>query len=183
MCPKFSAAFHGNGEVMATSTLRKFNMDNSETGCCPRFDPTGWDNEELDFFDRLFVRATTMNFMHIPLNMASMMKKTWQQIQDAKAAPTDEYLVLSTDPSPWRGEHLFAVTKDVPNAEMVTLSGHYLIKVFEGRHRDAGKWAQEMQRFVSSKGQPLRKLYFFYTTCPKCAKHFGKNYVVAFAEV
>jgi len=25
--------------------------------------------------------------------------------------------------------------------------------------------------------------FFYYTTCPKCAKHYGKNYVVAFAEV
>jgi hypothetical protein len=66
---------------------------------------------------------------------------------------------------------------------MVTLTGHYLTKVFEGPYRDAGKWAQEMKRFVSSKGKHLRKLYFFYTTCPKCAKQFGKNYVVAFAEV
>jgi hypothetical protein len=26
-------------------------------------------------------------------------------------------------------------------------------------------------------------LYFFYMTCPKCAKHYGKNYVVAVAKV
>jgi hypothetical protein len=178
-----SKALHKKGEVMATSTIRKFNLDNSETGCCPRFDPTGWNNEEFEFHERPFVRSTTINFMHIPLNMASMMKKTWQKIQDAKAAPADEYLVLSTDPSPWQGEHYFAVTRDVPNADMVTLTGHYITKVFEGPYRDAGKWAQEMKRFVSSQGKQLQKLYFFYTTCPKCAKHFGKNYVVAFAEV
>ena len=35
----------------------------------------------------------------------------------------------------------------------------------------------------TSQGQQMRKLYFFYTTCPKCIKHYGKNYVVAFAEV
>jgi hypothetical protein len=29
----------------------------------------------------------------------------------------------------------------------------------------------------------LETLYFFYTTCPKCAKHYGKNYVVAVAKV
>ena len=168
---------------MAPNTLPKFNMDSSETGCCPRFDPTGWDNEELEFHERLFVRSTTANFLHIPLNMASMTKKTWKRIQEAEAAPTDEYLILSTDPSPWRGEHYFAVTKDVPNAEMVRLTGHYLTKVFEGPYRDAGKWVQEMQRFIPSKGKQLRKLYFFYTTCPKCAKHFGKNYVIAFGEV
>ena len=168
---------------MAATTLPKFNMENSQTGCCPRFDPTGWDGEEFEFRDRPFVRSRTINFMHIPLNMGSMIKKTFKKIQDAEAAPDDEYLILSTDPSPWRGEHYFAVTKDVPNAEMVTLSGHYLTKVFEGPYREAGKWARKMERFVDSTGKQLRKLYFFYTTCPKCAKHYGKNYVIAFAEV
>ena len=42
---------------------------------------------------------------------------------------------------------------------------------------------RETQEYVTAQGQQMRKLYFFYTTCPKCAKHYGKNYVVAFAEV
>ena len=40
-----------------------------------------------------------------------------------------------------------------------------------------------MVEYVQSQDKELRKLYFFYTTCPKCAKHYGKNYVVGFAEV
>ena len=125
---------------MTATTLPKFNMDNAETGCCPRFDPTGWDGGELELRDRPFLRATTRNFMHIPLNMGSMMKRTWKTIHDAGAAPADEYLVLSTDPSPWRGEHYFAVSKDVPGAEMTTLPGSYLMKVFEGPYREAGRF-------------------------------------------
>jgi hypothetical protein len=168
---------------MASGTLPKLNMDNSETGCCPRFEPTGWDGAEFEFQNKPFVRSTTINFMHMPLNMGSMITKTRRKIQNADAAPSDAYLLLSTDPSPWQGEHYFAVTKDVPGAEMVTLSGSYHAKVFEGPYRNAGRWAAAMQQFVSSTGQKLRKLYFFYTTCPRCAKHYGKNYVVAFAEV
>ncbi len=168
---------------MSTSTLPKYNMDNSETGCCPRFDPAGWDGAEFEFDERPFLRATTVSFMHIPLNMGSMMKRTCKTIEEARSAPTDEYLFMSTDPSPWRGEHYFAVSKNVPNAEMVTLSGKYLAKVFEGPYHHAGKWTKEMRQFVSSKEKQLQKLYFFYTTCPKCAKHYGKNYVIAIAEV
>jgi hypothetical protein len=26
-------------------------------------------------------------------------------------------------------------------------------------------------------------MYFFYTTCPKCAKKYGKNYVVILAQI
>jgi hypothetical protein len=112
-----------------------------------------------------------------------MIKNTWKMIENAEAAPTDEFLMLSTDPSPWRGEHYFAVTKDIAGADMVTMSGSFLTKVFEGPYKDAGKWAKEMVQVVNDAGKELKKLYFFYTTCPKCAKRFGKNYVVAFAEV
>ena len=168
---------------MVQTTLPKFKMDTTETGCCPRFDPAPWDEQEFRIEDRLFLLARTWNFLHIPLNMGSMMKKTWAKIQAAEAAPQDDFLVLSTDPSPWRGEHYFAVTKDVPDAEMVRLTGDFLVKVYEGPYHDAGKWVKDVQSRVVSAGKQLRKLYFFYTTCPKGAKHYGKNYVVAFAEI
>ena len=40
-----------------------------------------------------------------------------------------------------------------------------------------------MERFVAAKGKRLDTLYFFYTTCPKCAKAHRKNYVVGVARV
>jgi hypothetical protein len=40
-----------------------------------------------------------------------------------------------------------------------------------------------MKRFVKSKGKDAKKFYFFYTTCPACAKVYGKNYVVILAEI
>ena len=89
------------GSIMVQTTLPKFNMDTTETGCCPRFDPAPWDEQEFRIEDRLFLLARTWNFLHIPLNMGSMMKKTWAKIQAAEAASQDDFLVLSTDPSPW----------------------------------------------------------------------------------
>ena len=168
---------------MSHSTLPTFNMDRSETNCCPRFDPTGWDGEEFEFTERPFAKVTTVSFMHIPLNIGSVIRKTAATIEAAGATPTDEFLMLSHDPSPWRGEHYVSVTKDVPGLEMVKLSGTFLAKVFEGPFRDAGKWAKEMSEFVASQGKQIRKCYFFYTTCPRCAKHFGRNYVVGFAQI
>lgn len=168
---------------MSATKLPVMNMDRTETGCCPPFDPTGWDEQELEFDRRPFVRATSINFMHVPLNLGSIITRTWKEIEIAGAAPNDEFLMLSTDPSPWRGEHYFLVAKEVPGAEMAWLSGNYLTRVFEGPYRQAGKWAAEMGRYVESRGRQLNKLYFFYTTCPRCARRFGKNYVVAFAQI
>lgn len=35
----------------------------------------------------------------------------------------------------------------------------------------------------AGQGKKAKKYYFYYTSCPKCAKKFGHNYIVAFAEV
>jgi len=40
-----------------------------------------------------------------------------------------------------------------------------------------------MEKYVADKGKTLKKLYFSYTICPRCAKAYGKNYVVLFAQV
>jgi hypothetical protein len=66
---------------------------------------------------------------------------------------------------------------------MAEISGTFLTKVFEGPFRDAPRWIANMKRYVAAKNRTLERLYFGYTTCPKCAKAYGKNYVVMFAKV
>ena len=98
-------------------------------------------------------------------------------------ADTGGFLVLTQDDSPWHAEHLFAVDKDVPGADMVRLSGTFVTKVFEGPYAEAKTWCGEMARVVQHRGKHLDALYFFYTTCPRCAKAYGRNYVVGVARV
>lgn len=90
---------------------------------------------------------------------------------------------MSHDLSPWAVEHLFAVDTPVPGEEMVELTGDYLTAVFEGPYRNAPKWEMELAKMVGERGKRLKKTYFFYTTCPKCSKAYGKNYVVGVAQV
>jgi hypothetical protein len=65
----------------------------------------------------------------------------------------------------------------------VKFSGTFLTKVFEGPYRNAPKWHKQMQEFTASQGKPMKKMYFYYTACPKYAKIYGKNYVIAVAEI
>lgn len=167
---------------METNQTPKFDLSKNETGCCPRFDPTPWDRRDLHFVDKPFVKASTVSFFHIPLNMGSMFERTWAAIRSAHA-DTGEFLVLSHDDTAWHAEHLFAVSKEVPGAELVRLNGDYVTKVFEGPISDAKKWAAAMETVAIDKGKQLEKVYFFHTTCPRCAKHYGKNYVVGIARV
>ncbi len=161
----------------------KYDMSDNETGCCPRFHPEGWDEQELHFKDKLFVKATTLSLFHFPLTMGAVLPETFKALEDAQAADWDEFIVLSYDPSPWRGEHYITVTKEVPGQEMACLNGDYLTKVCEGPYRKAHVWCTDMEELAQLRGKRPGRIYFFYTTCPQCAKHYGKNYVVGVAEV
>jgi hypothetical protein len=168
---------------MQTNALPKYDQSVNTTGCCPRFNPEGWDGAELHFRDKPFVRAETLSAMHVPLNMGKVFARVQNHIEDAGAMDPDQYIVLSRDLSAFKGEHLFAVTADVPEEEMVTLSGNYITKVFEGPYSQAKDWYTELKALAAGRGKSDGTVRFFYTTCPKCAKAYGKNYVVGLAEV
>jgi len=156
--------------------------EQSETGCCPRFDPQPWDEKEVTFEDRLFVKDHVTNFLHIPLNFGKVVVRNMERIQKAGAL-ADQPLMLSDEKSPWGTDVYIAVSKEVPGAEMERISGTFLTKVFEGPYRNAGKWVKEMEEYVRSKKREMKRMYLFYTTCPRCAKFYGKNYTVILAEV
>ncbi len=74
-------------------------------------------------------------------------------------------------------------TKEVPDGENVRLSGTYLSKVYDGPYKDIRKWITDLQNHVKAAGKEVKNLYFYYATCPKCAKEMGHNYVIGFAQV
>jgi hypothetical protein len=92
-------------------------------------------------------------------------------------------LMLSDENSLWGSDVYIAVSKEVPQAEMVRISGNFLTKVFERPYQNMGKWVKEMKAYVKATGREIKKMYFFYTTCPACAKFYGKNYTVLLAMV
>lgn len=167
---------------MEVNVLPKYDQSDNPTGCCPRFKPEGWDGQELHFLHKPFVKATTRSLFHIPVNMGRVFQKTFKAIEKADAGDEDQFVVLTNDVSPWKSEHYFSVTKDVPGEEVVYMSGEYLTKVFEGPYKDAPKWYNEMKHYLRQKGKKPENIYFFYTTCPECAKYYGRNYVVGIGK-
>ena len=150
--------------------------------CCSKFDPQPWDGKELQWQGRRFVKDRVRSFLHIPLNFGAVMTRNVGQIEAADARP-EAMVILSDENSLWGADVYVAVTKDIPGANMVSLSGTFLCKVFEGPYRNTPKWIEQMKAFVQGQGRSIRKLYCFYTTCPKCAKKYGKNYVAILAQV
>ncbi len=156
--------------------------ENSETGCCPRFNPEPWDKKEVTFTDKLFIKDHLTSFFHIPLNFGKVMVRNMERISKAGALAS-EPLLLSDEKSLWGADIYIAVSKDVSGAEMVKISGIFLTQVFEGPYKNIRQWINQMTDYVRHKGKELKKLYFFYTTCPKCVKYYGKNYVVLLGQI
>ena len=152
------------------------------TGCCPPFDPAQWDEKEITWNNKLFVHDHIVSFFHVPLTLNGKVRKNGRLIIKAGAYIPD-YMMLIDENSKWGADIYIEVSKDVPRAKMITLSSTFLTKVFEGPYKNIGIWAQEMDDYIKSKDKTMNKLFFFYTTCPKCAKAYGKNYVVLFAQI
>jgi hypothetical protein len=152
------------------------------TGCCPPFDPAPWDEKEFVWNNKLFVHDHILSFLHMPLTLNGRVRKNGKLIIKA-GADIPGYLMLIDENSKWGADIYIEVSKEVPRAKMVAMSGTFQTKVFEGPYKNIGLWAKEMKQYVNSQTKIVKKLYYFYTTCPNCAKVYGKNYVVLFAEI
>jgi hypothetical protein len=162
--------------------LAETRYDNRETGCCAPVDPARWDGQTLSWKGKRFLKSHVRALFHVPLNFGTVVRRTHAAIESAEAYPEEPFW-LSDERSPWGSDLYVAVDREMPDTETVTLDGTFLTKTFEGPFRNAGRWMEEMTEHVAARGREPRKIYFFYATCPKCAKHFGRNQVVLFAQV
>ncbi len=155
----------------------------SETGCCPKFDHAPWDEKEFQWDNKMFIKYKVLCFMYMPLTFGKVIVRCLEKIEKAGAHTPQPPVCLSDHTSKWNMDLYIEVSKQVPEADNVALSGTYLSKVFEGPYKDTPRWCKEMQEWVVGKGKAIKRHLMYYTTCPKCAKHYGKNYVVYFAQI
>jgi len=153
-----------------------------ETGCCPKFDPTVWDEHMVEWDNKRFIKDQVLTLFYMPVNFGLVMQRLDKMVRKADAIIPD-YLCLSDHTSKWNMDVYLAVDRDVPEANNITLSGKYVSKVYEGPYKDTYKWSGDFDAFVMEKGLVVNKCYMWYTTCPKCAKVYGKNYVVIVADI
>jgi hypothetical protein len=123
-----------------------------------------------------------LSFFHVPLNFGSVFSKTMKKLEEAKAVP-EKFISLTDENSLFGADVYLSASKEVQDLEFEKISGTFLSKVFEGSYDKMGEWIKEVQDYAKSKGKEAKKLLFWYTTCPKCAQKYGKNYTVIFAQV
>lgn len=158
-------------------------MDQSiNTECCPRFNPEPWDEKLITFENKLFIKDHVISMFHIPLNYGAVMARNDKKVKNTKAS-TDSRIILTDENSLWGADIYFEVSRELPDTNIVKIPGTFLSKVFEGNYSQIKRWIRDMDIFVRKNNKHMNKLYFYYTTCPKCAIKYGKNYVVLLAQI
>lgn len=153
-----------------------------EEECCPEFDPEPWDGKVLEWENKRFVKSRIFTLFYIPVNFAGVMKRLDGNVKKAGARMPDR-LCLFDHTSKWNMDVYLAVDREIPDTENTTLSGRFLSRVYEGPYKDTKKWCADFSQYAMEQGLEIRKWFMWYTTCPKCAEKYGKNYVVIVAKV
>lgn len=153
-----------------------------EPECCPPFDPAQWDEKILIWENKPFVKDHVFTFLHIPVNFGQVMRRLDKAISSSGAIIPDS-ICLSDHTSKWNMDVYLAVDRMVPGTTNAALSGKYYSRVYEGPFKDTEKWCNDYKTKVADKAMTIKKWYMWYTTCPKCAKKYGKNYVAIICEV
>ena len=153
----------------------------TEDICCPKFNPVPWKEREVTLDDRYFIKKRVRTFNYMPLNFGSVMTKAQQEIE-AHGAKVVENMALSEHVSKWKMEVFIAVDRNIAELKTFQIHGKLLANVYEGPFKDTGIWTKDFERLAKNKEFPIGRWFMWYTTCPKCAKKYGENYVVILGQ-
>ena len=135
----------------------------------------------------MFIKETMPTLFHIPFPpmIGSKITKMWKLAENSKANldNKDDILILFTDPTAFKSEIYLSVKDNIPKANNVTLSGTFISKVFDGDYNAVPKFIKQMDQYLNTINKKAKKYYIHYAYCPKCAKKFGYNYMIFFAEI
>jgi hypothetical protein len=158
----------------------------SNDTCCPVFNPDPWDEESHTWNDKPFLVDTVPQIFHIPIpgTYGRTVGRMWELAKKCGIMPPEkDFMMLAYDPSPWKSELHLAVTGESASVNIVKLSGTFISKVFDGPYKNVPQYMLDMEDYAHGIGKKIDKYFFWYTTCPKCAKKYGHNYIVAFGHV
>jgi len=157
-------------------------MESQSSNCCPEFNPVPWDDKIFEWENKRFIKDRVCTFFFMPMNFGKVMKRLNERVTKAGATIPD-WICLSDHTSRWNMDLYLAVDKEIPGTENTSLSGKFYGKVYEGAFQNTKMWCNDFEKVIKSKGLKAKKWFMWYTTCPKCAKKYGKNYVVIFAQL
>jgi len=162
-------------------------MENQLKECCPEFNPEKWDKKTLQWENKLFIMETISTFFHIPFPPSIGKKVTKMHFLAEKSGATipdkTEALILFRDPTAFKSEIYYSVTREIDGANNTSISGKFVTGVFDGPYNSVPRFLKEMEKILKEQGKVAIDYYVHYAYCPKCAKESGHNYMILFALV
>jgi hypothetical protein len=159
----------------------------TEKICCPKFNPEKWDQKTFNWSNKLFIKESMPTFFHIPFFpiIGKKITKMCQLMEVAQKVEADkeDMLMLFHDPSAFKSEIYLSVTGPVSEANNVNISGNFIAKVFTGSYNAVPKFMKQMDEYLVSQGKKAKDYYIHYAYCPKCAKKYGDNFMIIFAQI
>jgi len=142
--------------------------------CCPQFDSIPWNGKVFEWNNKKFIKDKVTTQFYMPINFGEVIMRMSDKVERSGAKMPD-WLCLSDHTSESNMDIYLAVDKEVDDAENVTLGGKFLSKVYEGDFENTGEWCMDFEGYAKGKGLDVKKWYMWYTTCPECAKKYGKK--------
>ena len=160
-------------------------IENQE--CCPEFDVNKWDKKTFNWQDKPFIMESIPTFFHMPFvpMIGKKMRKMYELTEKYNANFEDktDTLVMFHDPGAFKSEIYWAVTREVKEANNTNISGSFVARVFDGPFNAVPKFIKEMDQYLASDNKKAKDYYVHYAYCPDCAKKYGHNYMVLFADI
>ncbi|HRZ29269.1 MAG TPA: hypothetical protein P5052_00415 [Candidatus Paceibacterota bacterium] len=135
----------------------------------------------------MFIKETIPTLFHMPFPpmIGQKITKMFTHAEkvNANLDNKEDTLILFADPSAFKSEIYLTVKSPIDNENNVTISGTFMSKVFDGGYNDVPKHIKQMDQYLNTINKKAKKYYIHYAYCPKCAKKFGHNYMIFFAEI
>lgn len=150
------------------------NMKEQNEECCPKFEIEKWDKKTFNWENKPFIKETISTVFHIPFPPTIAKKITKMHELAGKAGATipdkTEALILFRDPSAFKSEIYYMVTKNVEGANNTVISGSFVTRVFDGPYNSIPKYIKKMEEYLEERNQTAKDYYVHYAYCPECAK-------------
>lgn len=153
-------------------------------GCnCPSVDVKKYDNETITWKDRYFYITPQPCFFHEPINFAVRIENAFTYIQDKGLKFNEKKHMIVQKDGMFRGKLMLGVSKPGKKVKGVhKLNKKFIAKSHVGSYKELGNTVRNLFKQAYKKGKILKGIYFWYTTCPECAKG-DQHKVVVMGEI
>jgi hypothetical protein len=153
-----------------------------ETGCCPRLKASEWHKKIHRWKKKPFYKTKYLSLFHIPLNYGSVVTQAVDHLDNTDLMETPA-IMLAKEDGLFSSTLLISLKKTDNGLPVEKISGDFISLLFHGDYKDTGKWINKTLEYLKSIGKDTNDLFFWYVTCPGCAKEYGSAQTVIFAKI